>query len=105
MKNLILLVFYLITISCSQELKEITGPFIIKEGVKYQQEKPFQPINGFIKTFYENESLKTLENYEDGKLNGMFEGYHYNGQLKEKSIHDLFVTYKIIRPSLIRFEQ
>ena len=38
--------------------------------------------NGEYKTYYDNDNLKTVDNYKNGKLNGVSKSYFENGQLK-----------------------
>ena len=54
-------------VSCSQEPKVYEGPFLIKEGVKYDQ-RTDQTLTGVVMDFYENGQLLFKENYVDGLL-------------------------------------
>ena len=42
------------------------------------------PFTGCSVDYYENGHLKSKENWKDGKLNGLWEIYNYNGQLRSK---------------------
>lgn len=99
------LVFLLLTISCSQEDKIFTGPFLIKDGVTYDQDtnKPVTGIalltskhgrpesrttfkdgirNGPEHEFRADGSLRSIRNYSHGVLEGGQEDYYPDGQLQ-----------------------
>jgi len=69
--------------SCSQEPEVFTGPFVTRDGVKYDQNTN-EPVNGIEKSFDENGQLRVRANYIDGKQDGLFESFHENGQLSER---------------------
>lgn len=80
--RLILLVSILL-IACSSELDVVSGPFVIKEGVTYDQSTN-KPITGVIQEFYDDGQLKISATYRDGIRNGIKETFYDNGQLESR---------------------
>ena len=58
--------------SYSQEV--ITGPFLIREGITYNQNTN-EPITGIVEEFYANGQLNWRVNYIDGKPDGLWEDF------------------------------
>tara|TARA_B110000259_G_C13916217_1_gene362965 strand:- start:183 stop:605 length:423 start_codon:yes stop_codon:yes gene_type:complete len=86
MKIIVILCLVLL-VSCSQEPEVVTGPFVFKNGITYDQTTN-EPITGIVEKFYENGQLKVREYYKDGKEDGLHEGFYTNGQL------EFSLTYK-----------
>ena len=81
MKKLLTILCVVLVASCSQEPEILTGPFVIRDGVKYDQ-KTNKPIEGITQKFYENGQLNEQAHYKNGQLQGIWEEFHENGQLK-----------------------
>ena len=80
MKIIVILCLVLL-VSCSQEPEVVTGPFVFKNGITYDQTTN-EPITGIVEKFYENGQLKVRQYYKDGKEDGLHEGFYTNGQLE-----------------------
>ena len=81
MKKLLTILCLVMVASCSQEPEILTGPFLIRDGIKYDQ-KTNKPIEGITQKFYENGQLNEQAHYKNGQLQGIWEEFHENGQLK-----------------------
>ena len=55
MKIIVILCLVLL-VSCSQEPEVVTGPFVFKNGITYDQTTN-EPITGIVEEFYENGQL------------------------------------------------
>lgn len=68
----------------AQQSQVITGPFLVREGVTFDQNTD-EPITGVVQTYYEHGQLATIENYKDGRRDGVSEVFHYeNGNWKRR---------------------
>ena len=55
-----------------------------EEGVTFDQNTD-EPITGVVQTYYEHGQLATIENYKDGRRDGISEIFHYeNGNWKRR---------------------
>ena len=84
MNKIITILSLILLISCSQEPEVFTGPFVIRDGIKFDQ-KTNEPVNGIVEEFHVYGQLSERSNYIDGKRNGLYERFHENGQLSERS--------------------
>jgi antitoxin component YwqK of YwqJK toxin-antitoxin module len=84
MKKIITILCLVLLSSCSQEPEVFTGPFVTRDGVKYDQNTN-EPVTGIEVVFHENGQLFIKENYIDGELDGLYETFHVNGQLSSRS--------------------
>ena len=64
----------------SQEPEVFTGPFIVREGITYDQNTN-EPVTGIIEEFHINGQLQVRENYIDGVENGLREYFDIDGNL------------------------
>jgi hypothetical protein len=87
MKMFIVVSCTLMIISCVQESKILEGPFLIIDGVTYDQESE-QPVNGVVKLFWASGQPRAKEIYKDGKANGTWLTFHNNGELASRSTFD-----------------
>ena len=79
--------------SCSQEPEVFTGPFVTRDGVKYDQNTN-EPVNGIEKSFDENGQLSERLNYKDDERDGLYESFDENGQLEgRRSYKDDEIKY------------
>jgi antitoxin component YwqK of YwqJK toxin-antitoxin module len=87
LSNVAVLVSLLLIISCSQEDEVFTGPFLIKDGVTYDQDTN-EPINGIaLSTFGDDQSgieLKKKTAFKNGRKNGLEELFHQDGKLASR---------------------
>ena len=65
MKNILTILCLVLLSSCSQEPEVFTGPFVTRDGVKYDQNTN-EPVTGIEETFYENGQLLGRVNYKEG---------------------------------------
>ena len=79
MKIIVILCLVLL-VSCSQEPEVVTGPFVFKNDITYDQNTN-EPITGIVEEFYENGQLHVRRHYKEGKRDGVHEEFHVNGQL------------------------
>ena len=84
MKNILTILCLVLLSSCSQEPEVFTGPFITRDGVKYDQDTN-EPVTGIEVVFHENGQLLTRSNYIDGEENGLHETFRENGQLRVRT--------------------
>jgi len=81
------LVFLLLIISCSQEDKIFTGPFLIKDGVTYDQDTN-KPVTGIaLLTIGDDQygyEMKTRTTFKNGRKNGLEEIFHEDGKLASR---------------------
>ncbi len=107
-KKLLSILCLVLLVSCSPGGKVLEGPFLIRDGITYDQ-KTNKPITGNTETFHENGQLKQkgnykngkeiskttftyydhgqlryVENFKDGEPSGLQEIYYIDGQLEEK---------------------
>lgn len=73
-----------LTSACTNEKKIFTGPFLIIDGVKYDQ-KSNSPVTGVIENYHDSGALKLRTHYRDGLKNGSEEWFYENGQLRIRS--------------------
>ena len=66
MKRLLTILCLLILTSCSEEPEILQGPFLIKEGIKYDQ-KTDKPITGAVIELYESNQYRFKHNYKKCK--------------------------------------
>ena len=74
-----------LTQAFAQQSQVISGPFLVREGVTFDQNTD-EPITGVVQTYYEHGQLATIENYKDGRRDGISEIFHYengNSQRRE----------------------
>ena len=83
MKQLLTVLCLVLLSSCSQESEVVTGPFVFKDGIRYDQ-KTSEPVTGIVEKFYDNGQLEEKGNYKDGERDGLTESYHENGQLSSR---------------------
>ena len=122
MRTILTILCLVLLSSCSQESEVVTGTFLIRDGVTFDQNTNTRVTgiiedyhengqlsirsnyidgkrNGLIEEFYENGQLSNRSNYIDGKLNGLYEEFHENGQLSTRSNYtdgerdDLYESY------------
>ena len=74
----ILCLVFLSVHSYSQEV--ITGPFLIREGITYNQNTN-EPITGIVEEFYANGQLRSRGNYKDGNKDGLVYRFDEDGKL------------------------
>ena len=67
----------------SQEPEVLTGPFLIRDGITYDQNTN-EPVTGIVEEFDEGGQLLSRGNYIDGEQNGLYEEFYENGQLSER---------------------
>ena len=84
MKKILSILCLVLLSSCSQEPEVFTGPFVTRDGVKYDQNTN-EPVTGIEETFYENGQLSSRSNFIGGELNGLSEEFHENGQLSRRA--------------------
>ena len=65
MKKILTILCLAFLSSCSQEPEVFTGPFVTRDGVKYDQNTN-EPVTGIEETFYENGQLLGRVNYKEG---------------------------------------
>jgi antitoxin component YwqK of YwqJK toxin-antitoxin module len=82
MKIIVILCLVLL-VSCSQEPEVVTGPFVFKNDITYDQNTN-EPITGIVEEFYENGQLHVRRHYKEGKRDGVHEEFHVNGQLSNR---------------------
>ena len=82
MKKLLTILCLVLLSSCSQEPEVITGPFVFKNGITYDQTTN-EPITGIVESFHDNGQLERRRNYVDGKEEGLFEMFDEDGNLTE----------------------
>jgi len=80
MKKVLTIICLVLLSSCSQEPEVLTGPFVTRDGIKYDQNTN-EPVNGIAIEFYENGQLFERGNYIDDKRDGLLEEFYENGQL------------------------
>ena len=79
-----LFITLILTQAVAQQSKVISGPFLVREGVTFDQNTD-EPITGVVQTYYEHGQLATIENYKDGRRDGISEIFHYeNGNWKRR---------------------
>ena len=84
MKGLaITVMFSLLQFGCAKESEVLNGPFLIKDGVTFDQ-MTNQSVTGIILDLHDNGQLKTRSLYRKGLQEGLFESFHENGQLRER---------------------
>ena len=81
MKKILTILCLVLLSSCSQEPEVFTGPFVTRDGVKYDQNTN-EPVTGIEETFHENGQLLEKSNYVDGELYGLSELFYKSGQLE-----------------------
>jgi antitoxin component YwqK of YwqJK toxin-antitoxin module len=79
MKLLIILCLVLLS-SCSQETEVVTGPFVFKNDITYDQNTN-EPVTGIVESFHENGQLLERKNYKDGEYKGLWEFFDEEGNL------------------------
>ena len=72
MKTIFTFIFLVLLSSCSREPEVVTGPFVTREGVIYDQNNN-EPVTGVIVEFHENGQLSSRANYIDGNQYGLYE--------------------------------
>ena len=73
-----------LTQAVAQQSQVISGPFLVREGVTFDQNTD-EPITGVVQTYYEHGQLATIENYKDGRRDGISEIFHYeNGNWQRR---------------------
>ena len=70
----------LVLSACSQEPEVFTGPFIVRDGITYDQNTN-EPLAGIVEEFYDDGQLESRGTFRDGELNGLYEEFYENGQL------------------------
>ena len=79
-----LFITLILTQAVAQQSQVISGPFLVREGVTFDQNTD-EPITGVVQTYYEHGQLATIENYKDGRRDGISEIFHYeNGNWKRR---------------------
>jgi cytochrome c biogenesis protein CcmG/thiol:disulfide interchange protein DsbE len=88
-RSLLTILSLVLLSSCSQEvptevtpqpLEVVTGPFLIRDGIRYHQDTN-ELVTGIVEEFHENGQLRDKSNFKDGVLDGLNEYFHENGQL------------------------
>ena len=79
--RLLTLICLVLLSSCSQQPEVVTGHILVRDGITYHQDTN-EPITGIVEEFYENGQLKVRQYYKDGKVDGWWESYHINGQVR-----------------------
>ena len=84
----LLLVSSLALLGCEESFdlgkKKLTGPFLVRDGITYDQESN-QPITGIALKYFEGGQLKYKAYFKGGKKEGLEEYYFENGQLNQRS--------------------
>ena len=79
-----LFIAFFLTQTVAQQSQVISGPFLVREGVTFDQNTN-EPITGVVQTYYEHGQLATIENYKDGRRDGISEIFHYeNGNWQRR---------------------
>ena len=93
MKKTLTILCLVLLSSCSQEPEVLTGPFVTRDGVKYDQNIN-EPVTGIEVVFHENGQLSERLNYKDDERDGLYESFDENGQLEgRRSYKDDEIKY------------
>ena len=76
----------LVLSGCSQELEVFTGPFLIRDGITYDQNTD-EPITGIVEEFYSDGQLRERMTYRDGEIDGLSEVFFEGGQIEIRTNH------------------
>jgi antitoxin component YwqK of YwqJK toxin-antitoxin module len=75
--RLLTILCLVLLVSCSQEPPLL----LVRDGITYDQ-KTNEPVTGIVEKFYENGQLKWRTNFKDGKLDGLWEWFDNDGNLR-----------------------
>ena len=80
MRTILTILCLVLLSSCSQESEVVTGPFLIRDGVTFDQNTNTR-VTGIIEDYHENGQLSTRSNYTDGERDDLYESYDENGNV------------------------
>tara|TARA_B100001093_G_C26711360_1_gene963562 strand:+ start:178 stop:477 length:300 start_codon:yes stop_codon:yes gene_type:complete len=82
MKQIPLLLLFVLLVSCSKEVpSEVPSDKLVeRQGLKYEINST-TPFSGSTVHYHDNGQLQLRCSYKDGKKDGLWEWYHDNGQL------------------------
>jgi len=77
MKKLLTTLCLVLLVSCSKEVPK--DKLLERNGIQYEVNSN-TPFTGSSVSYFKNGELEYRSNYKDGKLDGIHEGFHNNGQ-------------------------
>lgn len=89
LKIIILMFSTLMLASCERNPATHSGPFLIRDGVTYDQ-KTNEPVTGIIADYYDSGELAEKIALVSGIPNGVYESYFKNGALQSKVMYEVY---------------
>ena len=84
MKKLLTIFCLVLLVSCSPPPEVPSNQLVERQGIKYEINST-TPFTGSSVSYHENGQLKSRENYKDGEIDGLYEGFYDNGQLETRT--------------------